>query len=122
VRPKQQVKLPTAAGPTIRVKRTSRTPNDFPNLPLCDMQQHMTNRLTLNQRRARLFRNGRSQAVRIPREWEMQGDEVVVSREGRRLIIEPVARLPLEIVLAELPDLGEDLGPIEDHPPEPIDL
>ena len=33
-----------------------------------------------NVRRVRLFRNGRSQAVRIPKEFELEGDEVEMSQ------------------------------------------
>jgi antitoxin VapB len=78
--------------------------------------------LSSGEKRARLFRNGRSQAVRIPKSFELPGEEVVVSRDGDRLILEPVARRSLEEVLATLPDLGDDIGPIEDQPPEPVDL
>jgi antitoxin VapB len=60
--------------------------------------------------------------VRIPKELEFPGEEVVVSRDGDRLILEPVARRSLEEVLAQLPDLGEGVGEIEDPAPEPVDL
>ena len=40
--------------------------------------------------RARLFWNGRSQAVRLPREFRFDGDEVSIRREGRSVILEPV--------------------------------
>lgn len=40
-------------------------------------------------KKARLFRNGRNQAVRIPREFELQVDEVYIHREGSKLVIEP---------------------------------
>jgi antitoxin VapB len=43
-------------------------------------------------RRAKLFWNGRSQAVRLPREFRFQGDEVTVRREGEAVILEPVKR------------------------------
>jgi antitoxin VapB len=39
-----------------------------------------------------LFRNGRNQAVRIPVEFELPGDEAVIHKEGDRLIIEPKVR------------------------------
>lgn len=38
----------------------------------------------------KLFRNNRSQAVRIPAEYELPGDRVLIHREGDKLIIEPV--------------------------------
>ncbi|MEX2374581.1 MAG: hypothetical protein WD942_03220, partial [Dehalococcoidia bacterium] len=42
-------------------------------------------------RRVRLFRNGRNQAVRIPREMELPGEEAMIYQQDGRLIIEPVA-------------------------------
>lgn len=44
----------------------------------------------LSERYVRLFRNGKNQAVRIPREFELNAQEVIMRREGNRLIIEPV--------------------------------
>lgn len=40
--------------------------------------------------RAKLFANGRSQAVRLPKEFRMPGSEVLVRREGDRIILEPL--------------------------------
>ncbi|MBP7585871.1 MAG: AbrB/MazE/SpoVT family DNA-binding domain-containing protein [Spirochaetes bacterium] len=42
--------------------------------------------------RAKIFINGRSQAVRLPREFRFEGDEVKISREGKRVVLEPVER------------------------------
>lgn len=39
---------------------------------------------------AKLFRNGRSQAVRLPREFRFEGTEVSVRREGDAVILEPL--------------------------------
>ncbi|MBK7001727.1 MAG: antitoxin [Rhodoferax sp.] len=77
---------------------------------------------------AKLFRNNRSQAVRIPVEFELQGDRVMIHREGSKLIIEPVTR-PTNIVelLAEWRK-EEPLGPedqfpaIDDMPAQPQDI
>jgi antitoxin VapB len=46
--------------------------------------------------RARLFRNGGSQAVRLPKEFRFSDDrrEVLVRREGRRVILEPLDEWP----------------------------
>jgi virulence-associated protein VagC len=41
---------------------------------------------------ARLFKNGRSQAVRLPKEFRFPGDEVLVRREGEAVILEPIKR------------------------------
>ena len=38
---------------------------------------------------ARIFRSGNSQAVRIPKEFQMQGDEVEIERKGDVLLLRP---------------------------------
>lgn len=40
---------------------------------------------------AKLFWNGRSQAVRLPKEFRMEGTEVRISRKGDSVILEPIA-------------------------------
>jgi antitoxin VapB len=74
------------------------------------------------ERRVRLFRNGRNQAVRIPREFELPGDEAVLRREGDRQIPEPARPTSLLAVLATLPPLEEDFPPVVDLPADPVDL
>ena len=74
------------------------------------------------QRHVKLFKNGRNQAVRIPREFELPGNDAVMRKDGQRLIIEPAPARSLAAVLATLPALDEDFPPIEDRLPEPIDL
>ena len=73
------------------------------------------------ERHVRLFRNGRNQALRIPREFELEGDEAILRKEGDRLIIEPVRKGRLLALLASLepleetfPDVDEDLPPLDD--------
>jgi len=72
-------------------------------------------------RRIRLFRNGRNQALRIPREFELEGNEAVIHKEGDRLIIEPVRKGKLLSLLANLepleetfPDFDSTLPPLDD--------
>lgn len=38
---------------------------------------------------AKLFMNGRSQAVRLPKEFRFKGTEVKIRKEGRKVILEP---------------------------------
>ena len=73
------------------------------------------------ERHARLFRNGRNQAVRIPRELEFDGDEVIIRKEGHRLIIEPLKKTGLLAVLGTLepldetfPDVDRGLPPLDE--------
>jgi antitoxin VapB len=74
------------------------------------------------ERRVKLFRNGRNQAVRIPREFQFAGTEAVMRKEGEALIIEPAPRDSLLALLATLEPIEEDFAPIPDPPPEPVDL
>jgi len=74
------------------------------------------------ERHVKVFRNGRNQAVRIPREFEFPGEEAIMRKEGDRLIIEPAPPKSLLAVLATLTPLREDLPPISDLPPDPVDL
>lgn len=39
---------------------------------------------------AKLFKNGRSQAVRLPREFRFEGDRVRIRRAGRGVLVEPM--------------------------------
>ena len=74
------------------------------------------------ERRVKLFRSGRNQAVRIPREFELPGRDAIMRKEGDRLILEPVERQSLLAVLAKLAPLDEAFPPIPDKPPEPVAL
>ncbi len=89
------------------------------------MLRHMSStgdqQLPATERHVRLFRNGRNQAVRIPREFELEGEEAIIRKEGDRLIVEPVRKGRLLALLASLepldipfPDVDEDLLPLDD--------
>ena len=41
--------------------------------------------------KAKLFLTGRSQAVRLPKEFRFEGEEVRIRRDGNAVILEPVA-------------------------------
>jgi antitoxin VapB len=72
-----------------------------------------------DHRHVKLFRNGRNQAVRIPVEFELPGDEAIMHRDGDRLVIEPVRKRGLLALLATMKPLDEDFPDIEDPAPEP---
>jgi len=57
------------------------------------------------EREARIFRNGRNQAVRIPREFEFSGKSVIMRKVGQRLILEAAPQRQLADVLGELSPL-----------------
>jgi antitoxin VapB len=74
------------------------------------------------ERHVRLFRNGRNQALRIPRDMELPGRQAILRKEGRRLVLEPLTRASLLAVLATLKPIDEDFPRIERVPAEPIDF
>jgi antitoxin VapB len=69
------------------------------------------------ERHVRLFRNGRNQALRIPREFELEGNEAIIRKEGDRLIVEPVRKKGLLAVLATLAPLEESFPDVDESLP-----
>ena len=75
---------------------------------------------------AKLFMHGRSQAVRLPKEFRFEGTEVRVSKIGNKVILEPLVltKQDIDAVWAEIDALrnGEDLfpeGAFDDPPAQP---
>lgn len=69
----------------------------------------------------KIFRNGRNQALRIPREFELDTSEASIRKDRGRLIIEPIKKAGLLATLAtlpslkvEFPDISEELPPVKD--------
>ena len=87
-----------------------------------------------HERYVKLFKNGRSQAVRIPREFELPGKDAVIRKQGKKLIIEPgprkrraprkppPAKPSLAALLRSWKPIKERLPEIDDLPAEPVDL
>ena len=72
-------------------------------------------------RHIRFFRNGRNQAIRIPREFEVDAEEAIIRRENDRLVIEPIRRKGLLATLSTLhtlddgfPDIDQGMLPLDD--------
>jgi antitoxin VapB len=74
------------------------------------------------ERQVRLFRNGRNQALRIPRDLELPGRTATLRKEGPRLIVEPVTAPSLLGVLAKLKPLDEEFPQISRPLPESVEL
>ncbi|MEI6025290.1 MAG: AbrB/MazE/SpoVT family DNA-binding domain-containing protein [Betaproteobacteria bacterium] len=68
------------------------------------------------KRHASLFRNGRNQAVRIPREFEFEGSEVLMRKEGDQLILTPIRKSRLLDLLASWEPLNEAVPEVEGLP------
>lgn len=73
----------------------------------------MEQKMNPTDRHVRIFRNGRNQAIRIPKEFELEGDEAVIRKEGNRLIVEPVKKGNLLTVLSQLVTIKEEFPDID---------
>jgi antitoxin VapB len=63
--------------------------------------------------KAKLFQNGRSQAVRLPKDFRFEGSEIGIGRVGNSVILFPLND-PWSIFFEGAEELAEsDLGPIE---------
>jgi antitoxin VapB len=71
------------------------------------------------RKHVRLFRNGRNQAIRIPVEFELPGNEAIMHRDGDRLVIEPVRKRGLIALLKTMKPLDEKFPEIDDPVPPP---
>jgi antitoxin VapB len=77
------------------------------------------------ERPVRVFRNGRSKAVRIPKEFEFPGDEATWRKaDDGTLVLKPKRTRGLLALLDSWEPLGEDeqFPEIEDLPPKPFTL
>jgi antitoxin VapB len=86
------------------------------------MLRHMSKQAAVPERRVKLFKNGRNQAVRIPREFELPGEDAVMRKEGKRLIIEPAPAMSLFDLLDSWEPMEEEIPLPVDNPPEPFDI
>jgi antitoxin VapB len=80
---------------------------------------HMKVEKMSEQRHVKLFRNGRNQAVRIPVEFELPGNEAIMHRDGDRLVIEPVRKRGLIALLKTMQPVEEAFPQIDDPVPAP---
>jgi len=74
------------------------------------------------ERYVKLFKNGRNQAVRIPKEFELPGDDAIMRKDGDKLIIEAAPPRSLLALLATLEPIGEELPSMPDETPDEVDL
>jgi antitoxin VapB len=67
---------------------------------------------------AKLFKSGRSQAVRLPKEFRFEGTEVRIKRHGRGVLLEPT-EVDLDALFAKIDALGVKFPEREEQPPYP---
>lgn len=66
---------------------------------------------------AKLFQNGKSQAVRLPKEFRFEGDRVIVKRVGEAIVLLPF-RAPWKTMLDSLALFSQDYLSDRDQPPQ----
>ena len=66
---------------------------------------------------AKIFMNGNSQAVRLPKKFRLEGDEVVVKKIGDTIVLMP-KRYSYADLKASLDQLGTDFQIERDQPTE----
>ena len=69
----------------------------------------------ISKYQVRLFHNGRNQTLNIPHAFEMPSNDVVIRKEGEKLIIEPFKKRSLLELLATLPDIDEDFPNVDER-------
>jgi antitoxin VapB len=83
------------------------------------MNEHVTTRKIVH-----VFKNGRSRAVRIPKEFDFEGDEVEVTKgENGDILLRPIkAPTTWAELLATMEPIPEEewFPEVEDYPPEPF--
>jgi len=75
-----------------------------------------------SERHVELLKNSRNQAVRIPKKFELPGDDAVMRNDGNKLIIEAVPPRSLIALLATLEPLSETFPPITDDTPDEVEI
>jgi antitoxin VapB len=74
-------------------------------------------------RRVRFVRNRYNQMLRIPREFELPGEEAILRKEGNRLIVEPASSGSLaELMLSWTESIDEEFPEIADLPADAVEL
>ncbi|MGJ3242444.1 MAG: antitoxin [Opitutales bacterium] len=73
-------------------------------------------------RRVAVFKNGANRAIRIPREYDFEEEAVWITREGKRLVLEPIPKSSALLAALEsmkplkmgFPSVDDDLSPLDE--------
>jgi len=82
----------------------------------------MTATFPAETREARIFKNKSNQAIRIPSDFKFDVERVRISREGERLVIEPIHDNELMALLDGWNDLDVDFPEIKDEISRPEEI
>ncbi len=68
---------------------------------------------------AKLFQNGQSQAVRLPKEFRFEGDEVIIKRSGSAVVLIP-ANHSWDVLMGSLDKFSEDFITNRNQPEQQV--
>ncbi len=68
---------------------------------------------------AKLFQNGQSQAVRLPKEFRFEGDEVIIKRSGNAVVLIP-ANHSWDVLASSLDKFSDDFMDSRHQPEQQI--
>ncbi len=67
-------------------------------------------------RKAKVFQNGQSQAIRLPKEFRVKGSEVFIKKQGNTIVLIPMDTNPWESLIVSLDQFSEDYLEERDQP------
>ncbi len=67
---------------------------------------------------AKIFRNGQSQAVRLPKEFRVKGSKVLIKRQGGSIVLTPIDQEPWEDFIKNLHEFSGDYMNERNQPEE----
>jgi antitoxin VapB len=67
-------------------------------------------------RTAKLFKNGQSQAVRLPKEFRLGGTQVFVKKEGNNIVLMPIETAWWESLAESLSEFSDDFMKTRNQP------
>lgn len=65
---------------------------------------------------AKIFKNGQSQAVRLPKEFRLKGSEVFIKKQGDSIILTPIEDDPWQPLIEGLQQFTDDFMPTREQP------
>lgn len=68
---------------------------------------------------AKLFQNGQSQAVRLPKEFRFEGDEVMIKRLGNMVVLIP-ANHSWDVLFQSLNKFSDDFMTTREQPDQQL--
>jgi len=71
---------------------------------------------------AKLFKHGRYQAVRLPKDFRLSGNKVAISHMGDAIVLQPIRYSWLDVyhAMSELPDFMDEIEDLPSEEQEPL--